>query len=140
MATREPVRVTQPTIPERPMATQTAYSSIPASGTFPCSNLPSTSESATKADAPPPKPLKSATNSGIPVISTLVAIRAPIIAPMARPPTISSQPIIPSDCILTRVTTTARSIPIEPSLFPCGAVLGLDSLFIPMINSAAAIR
>ena len=130
----------QPTIPESPIATQTAYNSTPASGIFPCCNLPRTSERATNADAPPPNPLNRATSSGIPVISTLVAIRAPMMAPMARPPTINSQPMMPSDCILASVTRTARNIPIAPSLLPWGAVLGLESLLIPMMNRAAAIR
>ena len=45
---------------------------------------------ATKADAPPPNPLKAATNSGIAVIWTLTAQITPITAPMATPSAIVS--------------------------------------------------
>ena len=117
MATKEPVRVIHPTRPESPIAIQIAQRLSISVGTSPVLILAKTSDSATNALAAPPKPLNIATNSGIPVISTLTAIQAPMTEPRTRPPTNSSQPIIPfpDACILTRVVITAKSIPAEPS-------------------------
>ncbi len=77
-----------------------------------------TSDRPTKADAAPPNPLNKATNSGISVISTLVAINTPINPPITNPEIINSSPNISSETIFAIVTKTARNIPYAPSLFP----------------------
>ena len=83
-----------------------------------------TSESATKAEAAPPKPLNNATNSGIPVISTLTAIQYPIAEPRNIPAMISIHSAPPSKCILNTVVITATNIPSAPNWLPNGAVRG----------------
>ena len=71
----EPVRVIHPTKADRPAATiKTSNSNPEGSNKSSFSIYFHDSDSATKADAAPPNPLNSATNSGIPVISTLTAI------------------------------------------------------------------
>ena len=137
---RLPVRVTHPTIPERPIATQVAYNSTPGSGMLDSWSLLRTSDKPTSADAPPPKPLNKATNSGISVIPTRVAMKYPMVEPITNPPIINSYPITSSVYIFTSVTSTARSMPYAPSMLPCGAVLGLDSLLIPRMNNAAETK
>ena len=84
MANKLPLRVTQPTNAESPIAVHATCNSNPLGRSFSLILL-NTSEAATRALAAPPKPLKSATISGIPVICTLTAIKYPIEAPIANP-------------------------------------------------------
>jgi len=71
----EPVRVIQPTRAESPAATiKTSNSNPEGSNNSSFSIYFHDSDRATKADAAPPNPLNKATNSGIPVISTLTAM------------------------------------------------------------------
>ena len=73
IASKEPVSVIQPTREDKPTATTVTVAASPGSGDV-FSIHSQASESATRADAAPPKPLNKATISGIPVISTLAAM------------------------------------------------------------------
>ena len=97
IASKLPVKVTQPTKAESPIAIHATLSSNqPKSLHSPLSINLKTSEAATRALAAPPKPLKRATISGIPVICTLTAITYPIKAPNPSPaPIINSVSVAP---------------------------------------------
>ncbi len=73
IASKEPESVIQPTNAERPAATIATVAPRPGSGEVVSIHF-HVSDSATSAEAAPPKPLNRATISGIPVISTLTAI------------------------------------------------------------------
>ncbi len=140
MARTEPVRVIHPTNAERPAATTTTCNVNPVGKARLASSIYfQDSESATKAEAAPPKPLKSATNSGIPVISTLIAMTRPMMEPMTIPAMMSSHstPPVEENCMSTMVVMTATNIPNAPYWFPRGAVRGWPSFFRPKMNSAA---
>ncbi len=75
-AMTEPVKVTAPMSAVAAAAMASWLSALPSS-------MASMKEAtATRTDAPPPKPLKSATNSGMDVILTLTANRAPTTEPI----------------------------------------------------------
>ena len=93
------------------------------------------SAAATRADAPPPKPLKMATIWGIWVISTRIANVAPIMVPIIIPMTIILKS---SNSKEATVATIAISIPTEAMAFPLRAVFGELSFFIPKIKRIAA--
>ncbi len=120
IASNEPVRVIQPTNAESPAATTTTSNSNPVGNNNSSDSMYfQDSDKATKADAAPPKPLNNATISGIPVISTRIAMYNPIREPKSKPEPIRIQPSIPSpNCISATVVRTATSIPIAPSWFP----------------------
>ena len=89
---------------------------------------------ATRADAPPPKPLNIATICGICVISILWAIIPPITLPIriAIPIILKS-----STSPAVSVAIMAMSIPNEAIPFPLRAVRGWLSIFIPKIKQTA---
>ncbi len=140
MASRDPVSVIQPTSAERPAATIVTVSCSPTGNAAPSIYL-QVSDKATNAEAAPPKPLNNATNSGIPVISTLTAIQYPINEPVTKPAMIRVHSASASaSCMSSMVVRTATNIPSAPSWLPRGAVLGCPNFFKPNMNSAAAIR
>ena len=109
-----PVKVTQPTSAERPAARTVTCSSSPSGTVLASSSHRHVSDSATSADAAPPKPLNSATISGIPVISTRTAMMYPIPPPRRMPPAISAHSIPVVNPICNTVVRTATSIPMAP--------------------------
>ncbi len=116
IARMDPVRVIQPTRAESPaaiMMTVSSSCSIAPESEVPSMNL-QISESATSADAAPPNPLNNATSSGIPVISTRIAIHKPIKDPITRPEPIKTHSIPSPSPICSMVVTTATSIPKAP--------------------------
>ena len=117
IASKDPVRVIQPTNAESPAATTMTSSSRPVGISSVSSSIYfQDSDRATKADAAPPNPLNKATISGIPVISTRTAITQPIKPPKSNPLPIKIQPSIPSPSSICRtVVRTATSIPIAPN-------------------------
>ena len=138
----EPVRVIQPTSADSPAATiMTVNSSVPSTSTsLGVSMNLQISESATRADAAPPNPLKRATSSGIPVISTRTAIHRPMSDPITSPEPMRTHSIPSPRPICRIVVTTATSIPSAPSWFPNGAVRGCPNFLSPKINNAAERR
>ena len=115
MARMEPVRVIHPTSAERPAASMMTCSVNPSGTTAESSMYFHVSERATRAEAAPPNPLNKATSSGIPVISTLMAMMIPITEPTTRPAMMSSQFMPPdASCMSTMVVNTATSIPMAP--------------------------
>ena len=141
IASKDPVNVIHPTKADNPAATMVTVAPKPGDGAVVSIHFQH-SESATSADAAPPNPLKRATISGIPVISTFTAIMYPIIEPTAIPATIRVQLIIPSwpKFMSAIVVITATNIPNIPYWFPLGAVLGCPSFFSPKMNNAADTR
>ncbi len=95
------------------------------------------SAAATRAEAPPPKPLKAATSCGMAVISTRWARSPPTAPPTTRPATTTQTLTI---SVRSRVTTIAKSMPRAASWFPRRAVTGDWSRFRPMMKRTAAIR
>ncbi|MNY54532.1 hypothetical protein D3C86_1904200 [compost metagenome] len=77
------------------------------------------------------------------VIGTRLAIRAPAPPPTTTPPLIrasviiSSAPDVPS---VSRVTPTARAMPIMPSVLPRRLVSGLDKPLSERMNRTPAAR
>ena len=96
-----------------------------------------TAAAATKAEAPPPNPLKRATSSGMAVRGTLSAAATPTTEPMAMPTRMSSKLTI---CRTSNVAVTAISIPVAPSKFPRRAVRGDVSPLRPRMNRTEATR
>ena len=84
-ATRLPVKVTEPIMPEAAVAM-----SDWVVGVVPTSTAP-----ATRAEAPPPKAFKRATISGMAVIWILRANVAPMAAPRTMPASITPSPNVP---------------------------------------------
>ena len=76
-----------------------------------------------------------ATSSGICVICTRRATKAPMPPPMTRPRMITS-----SRLVSTSVTTTATTIPMIPSMLPRRAVVGAESPFKARMNRTEATR
>ena len=95
IASNEPVNVIQPTKADNPAAITATVVASPGSGEVFSIHF-HVSESATNADAAPPNPLNKATSSGIPVISTRLAMMKPIDEPINRPAPIIVHPTIPS--------------------------------------------
>ena len=116
MAKSEPVSVIHPTRAESPAATTITCKVRPVgSASVGSSMYFHVSERATRADAAPPNPLNKATSSGMPVISTLMAMMMPITEPTRSPAMMSSQFIPPAEsCISMTVVMTATSIPMAP--------------------------
>jgi hypothetical protein len=79
--------------------------------------------------------LNSATISGIEVMATRWAARAPMMEPTMTPTAIHWNSMI---CWENSVTTTAMNMPSADSRLPRTAVSGEDSSFRPKTNSAAA--
>ena len=86
-ATTLPVKVTPPMSTERMMVTaEVAWRTWAGVLLIPGSTRSSqNTERATRVDAPPPKPLKRATISGIEVIATFTAAMAPMRLPTTTP-------------------------------------------------------
>ena len=80
---------------------------------------------ATRAAAPPPTPLKSATSCGIAVIWTLRAAGTPMITPTIIAPIIQAK-FFPSFSDLKKTRSVAIAAPAAPSRFPRRAVLGWE--------------
>ena len=141
IAKRDPVSVIQPTNAESPAATIATVAPRPGSGEVVSIHF-HVSDSATSADAAPPKPLNSATNSGIPVISTLTAMMYPISEPIRIPEPIKVHPTIPSGrkFMCTIVVTTAIAIPSIPYWLPLGAVRGWPNFFRPNMKKIAETK
>ena len=85
--------------------------------------------------ATPPEPLKSATISGMLVISTFCATTAPTMPPIKVAPIIHSQGNM---FLLNKVTAIAMNMPNDDRVLPRTAVAGDPSCFRPKMNSAAA--
>ena len=85
--------------------------------------------------AAPPVPLKSATISGMEVIATSRAAKAPITAPTSIATAIQCHSRMPFE---RSVTTTAISMPAAERALPRRAVAGEPSIFRPKTKSAAA--
>ena len=84
-ATRLPLSVAAPMKADNALETCTWISGTPVTAPGISAAAPATS-----ADAPPPNPLKAATNWGMAVIWTRMAQTVPMAAPMAMPSAISS--------------------------------------------------
>src|SRR5437764_1388992 len=95
------------------------------------------SASETRAAAPPPTPLKSATICGIAVIFTLRAATAPKTPPTAIPTRISQTLSI---CFCAKVTPIAISIPTAPIQFPRRAVAGCERNLRARMNATIVAR
>ncbi len=95
------------------------------------------SDIATKAEAPPPNPLKIPTIWGMAVICTAWADTPPISEPMIAPTRISCQL---AKLVSSSVTMMASVMPVAASTLPDLAVVGDCSLFRPKMNRAAATR
>ena len=95
----------------------------------------------TSAAAPPPTPLKMATNWGIAVIFTKRATGTATTAPMKMPSRISHTWCNewPST-YLKNVATTANSIPEAATILPRRACLGLPNPFSATRNVVAEMR
>jgi hypothetical protein len=130
-ATSEPVKVTAPMRAVRAAATASWSSTLPRSTTS--RNV----APATSTEAAPPKPLNSATNSGMPVIWTFMASRAPTTAPTATPAARKRKSTMARS---RRVTTTATNMPVAPSRLPRAAVRGRPRDLRPRMNRTAAAR
>ena len=75
----------------------------------------------TSADAPPPKPLSSATICGIWIILTFFVIHAPIAAPRSIETIITTRAVltsVPKTSYFTIVSAIARAIETAERLFP----------------------
>jgi len=83
----------------------------------------------------PPKPLKRATISGMEVMATSRAARAPMTDPATRPTTIQGQWIRLSEA---RAVTMASSMPTADTALPFRAEPGRLSIFSPKTKSMAA--
>lgn len=87
-AIKLPVKVSAPIKILSPMVTRPVLSKLEISA------VRENSPQATKAEAPPPKPLKMATISGMAVIATFLAAMAPIKLPITKPAIINSKETI----------------------------------------------
>ena len=96
------------------------------------------SDSATNIDAAPPIPLKKATSSGIAVIGTRVARRAPTLAPTSAPARMIQSEVWPRSRRSHIVAPNASNIPPAASWLPLRAVLTPDRRLRPTTNSIAA--
>src|SRR5947209_18343819 len=81
-----------------------------------------------------------ATSSGIDVIGTRRAIKAPIEPPIATPRTTSTQPMPSAGGWAASVVATAIAMPIMPKKLPCRDDAGLDSPRSERMNSTPATR
>ena len=127
-ATILPQKVTAPIRPEAAVDTANWFEGA----------LCSTSAApATSTEAPPPRPLNTATSSGIEVIGIFSASTAPINAPIIAPIKMYSTGRI---CSLSRVATTAENIPRAPRRLPRTAVRGCVSPLRPRMKRTEAIR
>ena len=142
-ASNEPVRVHQPMMAENPAAPNAM---VLVKGSGRASSDASTnfqhSAEATSAEAAPPKPLNSATSSGIEVVLALHASMRPIKAPAPMGSKIRFQLVIGPvpNSICTRAVPMATAMPREDRRLPSGAVRGWLSFFKPKMKSTAAIK
>ena len=143
----EPVKVTAPM--KIPMPTSPRWK--PISAATPGSRLPDSSMKVlkpTSTAARPTKECSSAISSGIPVISTVLALYRPITAPTSKHTAISRAFTHTgySECAdcpasATKITaTSAMVMPAIPNLFPRRAVVCFDNPASAMMNSSAATR
>ncbi len=95
------------------------------------------SEAATRAEAPPPNPLKAPTICGMAVIGTVRAMTSPTSPPAASPMMIQVKSTIWRS---SRVATMASSIPSAAIRFPFVAVSGDWSRLRPTMNRTAESR
>ena len=104
-----------------------------------CSPKRSSSATATRAAAPPPTPLKSATICGMAVIFTLRAPTVPMTAPIAMPIKMIVTPAVVkwSSGI---VATSAMTIPTAAVKLPLRALFGELSCLSPRMKQTAATR
>ena len=99
----------------------------------------SSSATATRAAAPPPTPLKSATICGMAVIFTVRAPTVPTNPPMTTPMPITITPVL----VKWRSGSVARSaitMPAAAVKLPLRALFGELSCFSPRMKSTAATR
>ena len=142
-ASNEPVRVHQPMMAENPAAPNAM---VLEKGSGRASSDASTnfqhSAEATSAEAAPPKPLNSATSSGMEVVLALQASTRPIKAPAPMGSKIRFQLVIGPvpNSICTRAVPMATAMPREDRRLPSGAVRGWLSFFKPKMKSTAAIK
>ena len=99
----------------------------------------SSSDTATRAAAPPPTPLNSATICGIAVIFTIRAPNVPTAPPIRTPITITISPVVVK-CSSGIVAPIAITIPAAAVKLPLRAPLGELSCLRPRMNSTAAMR
>ena len=130
-AIKLPVKVSAPINTLSPMETKPVVSKLKISG------FRANSPQATRAEAAPPKPLNTATNSGIAVICTFLASNRPIRPPTTIPPTINSNSTMSWS---NKVTSTPISIPIAANWFPLRAVPGEFKSFTPRIKKPVATK
>jgi hypothetical protein len=100
-------------------------------------SVPRNSPMATRADAPPPKPLKRPTISGMAVIWTMRAATAPIRPPVAMPMRMGVQERI---SLSTTVAMMARNMAKAAMALPARAVAGDWSRFSPTTKRIADSR
>ena len=93
---------------------------------------------ATRAAAPPPAPLKSATSCGIAVILTLRAATRPMTVPATRATRITMR--LSSSMPLKKRITVARSAPTAPRSVPMRADFGDDRPLSDRMKRTAATR
>ncbi len=131
-ATALPAKLTLPIrIPRKIVSSSTNSPWLPAFSSL------MNSARAISATAPPPTPLKAATNCGIEVIGTLVALTTPMTDPTPTAIAISSRS---SKSASKSVTITAISIPTAAITLPCRAVAGSRSRRMPAMKRSAASR
>ncbi len=140
-ATSEPVKVTPPISAARKMVMATK---APGGVDSPSLRRWCSSPQPTSRLARPPKPLSSATISGIEVILTLSASGAPMPAPMARPIAIGTRLARKPPWALASSSTVAAamaaSMPRADTALPLRAVWVLPSILRPTTKAMAPSR
>ncbi|GIU92868.1 MAG: hypothetical protein KatS3mg011_1774 [Acidimicrobiia bacterium] len=127
-AISDPLKVTAPTARDTAAATDTGIGP-PGKRT--------TSANATSVEAPPPKPLNTATSWGIAVIGTWRASTVPTTEPTSNPVAIVQYETTPRSA---NVTTTASSMPPAAIRLPDLAVAGEARRFKPRMKATADSR
>ena len=130
-ATRLPAKDTEPITMLKTLGNAKANG-----GCDPCNN---SSETATRAAAPPPTPLKSATICGMAVIFTRRAATAPIGTPIRRPTIVIAMPASVK-CRSGAVASNAMTMPTAAIWLPRRALRGELNWMRPMMKSTAATR
>ena len=103
----------------------------------PVPNMSISSAPATRAEAPPPKPLNRPTSWGISVVSTVIASQTPMAAPTSKP---ANSRIGERMSVTRTVTPTASAIPPAEMRLPRGAVRGWVMSRSPWMNRTPATR
>ena len=132
-ATSEPEKEIEPTSAEMTVATPRSTPTSPA-----CAQTLWNSTSETRAAAPPPTPLNSATICGIAVIFTFFAPTTPITEPISIPAAIHHQPGRPLSS--PSVTRMAQTIPAAPIWTPRRAWRGDERKRSARMNATIVTR